>query len=351
MREALLVAACMLAAACRAETAGNVEPSSSPLAAPTPSNVASVSGQLGSTSSPLAAPTPSNRAAVAGRPRSTSSPLAAPTPSNRASVSGQLASTSASAVLARTAVTNIGQQASSLGALPVFARTVASVDTVPRARPSLELRVPEAKKPVVPSARFDVGVWTPAVNTHTLLDESGRGAVPVSEARFLHDAHNLYVAFYAGDLDLQARATARDGATWKDDSFTLAFYRGDGTAVLVTISATGVVADGLCPADAADLGDARCRLGWNGHVKAAADYDGTVNQLGDFDEEWTVQAAIPLGAISDSPEHGTSGSPEHGTRRIPFSIRRCEIAHDGPRACGSWGDARRPGELVLDPTT
>jgi hypothetical protein len=198
-------------------------------------------------------------------------------------------------------------------------------------------------KPVVPREHFDVDVWSAAVNTHTLLDENGRGAVPVSEARFLHDSRNLYVAFYAGDLDLQVHATRRDGPTWKDDSLTLAFYEGDGTAVLVTVSATGVVADGLCPADAQDLGDARCHLSWNSHARVAADYDGTLNRLGDFDEEWNVQLAIPLSEISTS----TDAKSE---RRIPFSLRRCEMAHDGPRACGFWGTANHRGELVITPT-
>ena len=227
---------------------------------------------------------------------------------------------------------------------PVLARTELVVATgAARAEPAfLELRVPGTKKPIVPSEHFDVDVWSAAVNTHTLLDENGRGAVPVSEARFLHDARNLYVAFYAGDLDLQARATRRDGPTWKDDSVTLAFYGGDGNAVVITISATGVVADGRCPADARDLGDARCHLAWNGHARVAADYDGTVNRLGDFDEEWNVQAAIPLSEISTATE-----SDEH---RIQFSLRRCEMAHDGQRACGSWGDARHPRGLILEPT-
>jgi hypothetical protein len=34
--------------------------------------------------------------------------------------------------------------------------------------------------------------------------------------------------------------------------------------------------------------------------------------------------------------------------RIPFSIRRGEIGHDGPHACGSWG-TEPAGALVLDP--
>jgi hypothetical protein len=229
-------------------------------------------------------------------------------------------------------------------AAPLLARTepAASIGAMRPAMTSLELRVPATTKPIVPSEHFDVDVWSAAVNTHTLLDENGQGAVPVSEARFLHDARNLYVAFYAGDLDLQAHATRRDGPTWKDDSFTLTFYKDDGTALFVTVSATGVVADGLCPDDARDLGDARCHLGWNSHVRVAADYDGTLNRLGDFDEEWNVQAAIPLREISTATESAE--------RRIRFSIRRCEVAHDGPRACGFWGSANHPGELLLPAT-
>ncbi len=200
------------------------------------------------------------------------------------------------------------------------------------------LNVPRAPKAVVPSSHFDVNVWGSAVNTHTLLDANGKGAVPVSEARFLWGQEQLYVAFYAGDLDLEVRETKHDGAVWKDDSVTLSFFTGDAQKLLITVSPTGVLADGTCPRDAKNLSDTRCDLSWESHARFAVDYDGTLNKLGDFDEEWTVQLAIPLRSLAAPAAPGTE---------LSFAVNRCDMAFDGQRACGAWGKSDAPARLVL----
>jgi hypothetical protein len=191
-----------------------------------------------------------------------------------------------------------------------------------------ELSVTHARSRIVPTGHFDVHVWGGAVNTGTLLDKAGLGAVPVSEARFLWGDDALYLFFYAGDLDLQAHATRHDGPVWKDDSVALTFFAADGTRRVIQISVTGTVADGTCPGDAAGLADPRCDLSWKSGVRVGTDFDGTVNHVGDRDEEWAVEAAIPLAAIDARGAAGT---------RVALSISRCEIAYDGPRACGAWG--------------
>jgi hypothetical protein len=204
---------------------------------------------------------------------------------------------------------------------------------------SAELQVTHARGRVVPRGRFDVHVWGGAANTGTLLDRAGLGAVPVSEARFLWSEEALYLFFYAGDLDLQAHTTKHDGPVWNDDSVTLAFPVTDGTERVIQISVTGTVADGVCPGDAASLADPRCDLGWESGVRVGTDADGTLNHVGDRDEEWAVEAAIPLTSIGVSA--ATAGT------HIPLWIGRCEIAHEGPRACGAWGSLPARGILVL----
>jgi hypothetical protein len=225
------------------------------------------------------------------------------------------------------------------GALEV-AFDAATPDGTAPARPSL-LRVPSASAALVPTGHFDVNVWANAANTHTLLDERGQGAVPVSEARLLWGSGHLYVFFYAADLDLQVRTTKHDGRVWADDGVVLEFPSPGERKFVIDVSPTAVVADGVCPQDAADLGDARCDLHWESGARVGADYDGTINTLGDFDEEWTVEVAVPLASIGVRPPF------EAG--RIPFSLIRCERAHEGKRACGSWGRSPGPGVLVLAP--
>jgi hypothetical protein len=193
-----------------------------------------------------------------------------------------------------------------------------------------------------------VKVWENAVQTHTWLDDQGRGAVPVTEARLSWHAGELYVRVYAGDLDLQVHAQHHDGPVWNDDSVTLVFgppghlvgaapFGHAADRRFIQISPTGVVADGLCPADAAGLDDPRCDLTWESHVRVATDYDGTLNRTGDFDEEWNVEVAIPLASIAAAG----SGAGTH----IPLTMRRCEVTANGRRSCGSWGE--RQGAIVL----
>src|SRR5262249_16953793 len=150
----------------------------------------------------------------------------------------------------------------------------------------------------------------------------------------------LYVLFYAADLDLEVHVAAADGPVWKDDSFTLSVFGENGKKHVVTVSVKGIVADGVCPADAASLGDSRCDLSWSTGARAAADVDGTINKLGDFDEEWNIQAAIPLnGFVGRAPKAGDE---------ISIALTRCEISYDGPRSCGAWGTAAAPARLILD---
>ena len=207
-----------------------------------------------------------------------------------------------------------------------------------RRGPSSACRTPRAR--IVPTGRFDVHFWSGAVSTGTLLDKARLGAVPVSEARFLWGAGALYLFFYAGDLDLQAHATKHDGPVWNDDSVALTFPGADGTKRVIQISVTGVsgrwkrvpATPPASPIRAA-ICAGRAASGW------ARTRTGRSNHIGDNDEEWAVEAAVPLAAI---------GVPAVGTgARIPFRIDRCEMAYDGPRACGAWGDRAGGGVLVL----
>ncbi len=223
------------------------------------------------------------------------------------------------------------------------ARVEASVASLAAARrePSL-LAVPQAGAPLVPAGHFRLQPWEGAVLTHTWLDDQDRGAVPVTEARVLWYAQapgELYIRVYAGDLDLEVHTQRHDGPVWNDDSVALAFGpfgAGEPRRHIIQITPTGVVADGLCPDDATGLDDTRCDLAWESHARVATDTDGTLNQTGDFDEEWNVEAAIPLAAIAPGAGAGA---------RIPLTMSRCDVTASGRRACGFWG---RPGVIVLN---
>jgi hypothetical protein len=173
--------------------------------------------------------------------------------------------------------------------------------------------------------------------THDLLDASGHGMVPYTEAKARWGHDKLYFLLYAGDLDLEGTVKKHDGALDKDDSFRLEFSSGNSVRV-IQVSVLGTLTDVTCPAE--DVGRG-CDSKWESHAELAVDRDGTLNKIGDNDEEWVVEMAIPLSSLGLA--HAKPGTS------IPFSVGRCEIGHDGAHACGSWGRGSPRGELVLDP--
>jgi hypothetical protein len=204
--------------------------------------------------------------------------------------------------------------------------------------PTVVLHVPRVSSPIRINAETagktawnaDAGV------TRNFKDGAGRGMVPFTEAKARWGTGVLYLLLYAGDLDLEGHERKRDGAVESDDAFHIEFGRGDIVRV-VSISVLGTIADALCTTSGAER---RCDSSWRAGARVAVDRDGSLNKIGDNDEEWVVEMAIPFSNL------GLKGAGA-GTR-VPLSIRRCEIGHDGPHTCGSWG-ADPPGELVLDP--
>ena len=190
--------------------------------------------------------------------------------------------------------------------------------------PHLTIAVPRVRQPVTINAELEgKKVWeADAGNTRNFKDAAGRGMVPYTEAKFRWGTDRLYVMLYAGDLDLEGTVTKADGPIDRDDSFRIEF--GDGKDVrAISVSVLGTVADAR----------------WTSRAKVAVDRDGTLNKVGDNDEEWVVEMAVPFASLGI--DRATPGT------RIPISIQRCEIGRDGPRACGAWGLAPH-GELVLE---
>jgi hypothetical protein len=127
-----------------------------------------------------------------------------------------------------------------------------------------------------------------------------------------------------------------DGPVERDDAFRLEFPAGSQVRVR-DVSVLGTVADRTCTGNAPD---APCDPSWESHAEVAVDRDGTLNRIGDNDEEWVVEMAIPFASL------GVAGAGP-GTR-IPFAVSRCEVGQR-PAACGGWGKGTPPGEIVLDP--
>ena len=208
--------------------------------------------------------------------------------------------------------------------------------------PAARLLVPRVAAPIrINAETAGKAAWNDDTGiTRNFKDAAGNGMVPYTEAKVRWGDGTLYLLLYAGDLDLEGTVTSRDGPVLRDDAFHIELGR-EGHVYTLDVSVLGTLADADCTGSVGERsGERRCDWGWDSHAAVAVDRDGTLNQVGDNDEEWVVEMAIPLAKLGlKKPASGA---------RIPFSIRRCEIGHDGPHACGSWGTAPA-GELVLDP--
>lgn len=182
-----------------------------------------------------------------------------------------------------------------------------------------------------------------AGSTGVLLDAKGLGMVPYSEVKTRWGSGKLYLWLNAADLDLQGKVREADADLSGDDAFHIELGSA-GHVYAFEVNVLGTLTDAICPsrrrAPRDSLGKS-CDRSWQSGAEVDVDTDGTLNQLGDNDEEWVVELTIPLGKIG-------LGTAKPGTH-LRFSVSRCEVAYDGVRACGSWGMGKRAGEIILNP--
>ena len=213
------------------------------------------------------------------------------------------------------------------------------------ARRPVLLHVPHVAAELVRKAgKTDERFWEgEAGSTGVLLVAKGLGMVPYSEVKARWGNGNLYLWLNAADLDLEGKTRKADADLSGDDAFQIQIGA-EGRVYTLEVNVLGTLTDAICrsrrPTPRDPMGRT-CDRSWQSGADVDVDTDGTVNQLGDADEEWVVELTIPLGKIGQ-------GSAKPGIH-LRFSVSRCEVAYDGVRACGSWGMGERAGELVLDP--
>ncbi|MCK6549976.1 carbohydrate-binding family 9-like protein [Myxococcota bacterium] len=221
------------------------------------------------------------------------------------------------------------------------AATATSV-TSSAADASSALVVPRPDAPIVVDGKLKDPSWRRAARTGPFVDEHGAIARPYSEARFLVDGDVLYVGLYAADEDIRAAKRETDEPVWRDDAFTLAIVVDARERYVLDVNARGALADGheLAGVGGAATIDRR----WSSGMKVAVDADGTLDDPSDDDEEWIVEAALPLASIGVR-----AGAP----RTLVVALARCDTPKDGTRRCGAWGHVPGTttgarGRLVLE---
>lgn len=148
-------------------------------------------------------------------------------------------------------------------------------------------------------------------------------AHPYSEVRFLWDAKTLYLALYAADEDIRGPAGRSLTPPARPDVFTVRFAAPDRPkdVLQLVIGPTGKVTSTRLTRHGA-------RVPWASGVRLGVDRDGTLNTPRDYDEEWVVEAAVPLAALGVRARVGAT---------LRVGIMRCDTPKDGHRHCGTWG--------------
>ena len=123
------------------------------------------------------------------------------------------------------------------------------------------------------------------------VDSSGEQARPYSEVRLLRDATTLYVGGYAADEDIESTD----------------FFQFSIGSLLFRVDPRGYY-------NSSEVG-----------IDAAGEYDGTFDDPSNNDEEWLIEASVPLSLIGLTPE-----SP------VAMLASRCDVTKDTVLRCGSY---------------
>ncbi len=149
--------------------------------------------------------------------------------------------------------------------------------------------VPATTGPIDIDGDWDEPDWNQTAVQLVFTDSAGEQARPYSEIRLLHDDTMLYLGMYAADEDIELSD----------------FFQTSLASLVFRINPRGTVEA------SSDV------------VTAAAEYDGTLDDPDDYDEEWLLEASVPLSAIGLT-----------GDAAIALVTSRCDVTKDGELHCG-----------------
>lgn len=176
--------------------------------------------------------------------------------------------------------------------------------------------VPSTRDKLVLDGELEEESWRSSGRTGAFVAPgSTEQARPYSDARMLRDAEHLHIALYAADQDEK-----------KGDAFLLAFLDArDGSTLLLSIGVDKVVREKKVVNGVEQP--------WTSGVQFGVDADGTLDDPSDEDEEWIVEASIPLASLGATV----------ATRELRASFARCDTPKGSAERCGSWGEGADGG--------
>ena len=172
----------------------------------------------------------------------------------------------------------------------MLALVLFAVATAAHASPQHALVIPQVAAAIQCDGELDEMAWRAPARTGAFAGADHAIASPYSDARFLRDDRNLYLALYAADENIRST-----------DHFTVTLGH-----TTLQFAANGSVEPRIAG------------------LQVAVDRDGSIDDPTNDDEEWVIEAAIPLAAL---------GFRSDGT--IPYTITRCDVTKAGENRCGS----------------
>jgi hypothetical protein len=198
--------------------------------------------------------------------------------------------------------------------------------------PSYEVK--RTATPILIDGRLNEPAWASAGKMELTFPWSAQtGSKQKTAVRLLWDDNFLYVSFECEDTDITATHTERDGAVDQDDSVEVLINPKPSQThayIVLDMNVRAVIHDYL----SADGKYFFQQFDLQG-VRVATYVDGTLNERGDTDRGWTLEAAIPWANFDDlSRQHG-AGSVWSGN-----FARWDGVAPD--RTYSIWSDSQLP---------
>ncbi len=193
---------------------------------------------------------------------------------------------------------------------------------------------PEGKLKI--DGKLDESSWQKAAPTDPFVDISGEGfPTPKYQttARMLWDDDYLYVGAVLEEEDIKARLTQRDTIIYYDNDFEVFIDPdGDGHQYFeIETNARGVIFDLMLDRPYRSGGSFMVQWDCPG-LKTAIHHAGTLNKSKDTDKYWSVEMAIPRGALTMNFDNPLKAG---NTWRINFS-RVQWLKEKGPEENWVW---------------
>lgn len=157
--------------------------------------------------------------------------------------------------------------------------------------------IPRAKSGIAIDGKFDEADWRSAPSVGGFHFPWEAGANEPTEAKLLWDEEFLYVAFNCADASIRGERTERDSPVYHDDCVEL-FVSPDPDRLEmyfnIEMNVKGARLDHFHPKGVGSKAE------WNPTgIRISTTVQGTLNQDGDADRSWRLEAAIPFAAYSE----------------------------------------------------